>query len=250
MWASAGSTAPATSARPPLPATVTTMTQPLIRAVRDGLAELADSGRAPDMQRYMKSAMPFRGVPKPARAQLARRVFAEHVIADRATWEATVRQLWHEATYREERYLAIELTGHRMARAWQDPDAVPLYRELIVTGAWWDFVDELAIRRIGPILRRFRDELTPLMRSWARHEDRWLRRSAVICQVTAKAATDRDLLAGVITANIDDKDFFLRKGIGWALRDYAKTDPDWVRAFVAEHPGLSPLSRREALKNL
>lgn len=230
--------------------TVTAVTHELIRAVRNGLADLADPAKAPEMQRYMKSDMPFRGVPKPARAQLARRLFAEHVITDRATWQDTVRRLWHEATYREERYLAIELTGHRMARAWQDPDTVPLYQELIVTGAWWDFVDELAIRRVGPILRNYRDELTPLMRSWARHDDLWLRRAAVICQVTAKDQTDPDLLADVIAATLHDKDFFLRKGIGWALRDYAKTEPGWVRTFVDAHPDLSPLSRREALKHL
>src|SRR5690606_21177565 len=140
--------------------------------------------------------------------------------------------------------------GPRVAGVWRAPSSVPPSQELSVTGAWWDFVDELAIRRVGPILRNYRDELTPLMRSWARHDDLWLRRAAVICQVTAKDQTDPDLLADVIAATLHDKDFFLRKGIGWALRDYAKTEPGWVRAFVDAHPDLSPLSRREALKHL
>ena len=86
---------------------------------------------------------------------------------------------------------------------------------------------------------------------WAVGDDRWLRRVAVICQVGAKDRTDRVLLSDAILANAADRDFFLRKAIGWALRDYARTDPAWVRDFVAAHEDeLSPLSKREALKHL
>ncbi|PXY24748.1 DNA alkylation repair protein [Prauserella endophytica] len=226
------------------------MTHPLVRAVRDGLAELADPAKAPDMRRYMKSELPFRGVPKPAREILGRRLFAEHPLPDVPVWESVVRQLWDEAAHREERYLAIDLTGHRAYARWQTPERLPLYEHLIVTGAWWDYVDEIAIRRVGPILRADPATVSPLMRAWAHDGDRWKRRTAVICQVGSKEATDPDLLAHCAEANVGDPDFFLRKGIGWALRQYARTDPDWVRAFVADHPGLSPLSRKEALKHL
>ena len=89
-----------------------------------------------------------------------------------------------------------------------------------------------------------------MLRTWARAPDRWLRRTAVICQLGAKDGTDLELLTEAIEANLDDGDFFLRKGIGWALRQHARTDPDWVRSFVAAHPALSPLSRKEALKHL
>jgi 3-methyladenine DNA glycosylase AlkD len=88
------------------------------------------------------------------------------------------------------------------------------------------------------------------MRAWSTDADRWQRRTSVICQIKAKADTDHALLTDCVEANQDDRDFFLRKGIGWALREYAKTDPAWVRRFVADHPGLSPLSVREALKHL
>ena len=91
--------------------------------------------------------------------------------------------------------------------------------------------------------------LTPTVRAWATDEDRWRRRTAVICQIGAKEGTDTALLAAAIEANAADRDFFLRKGIGWALRQHARTDPQWVRDFVAGHD-LSPLSRREALKHL
>ncbi|WP_199434578.1 DNA alkylation repair protein [Qaidamihabitans albus] len=223
---------------------------PLTGAVRARLAALADPVRAPQMRRYMKSDLPFRGVPKPARQQLTREIFDEYVLTDVDSWERTVRELWHGASFREERYIAIDLTGHRRYLRWQTAERIPLYEELVRTGAWWDLVDEIAIRRIGPILRAEPAAVGPVLRRWATDPDRWIRRTSVICQIGAKGHTDRTLLTGCVEANVDDTDSFIRKVIGWALRDHAKTDPDWVRSFVADHPGLSGLSRREALKHL
>ncbi|MEV4057188.1 DNA alkylation repair protein [Amycolatopsis sp. NPDC049688] len=222
----------------------------LVKAIRDGLAEQADAAKAPAMQAYMKSAMPFRGVPKPQRSALLKQVLADHILPDRVTYSVTVLELWRTAEYREERYAAIDLSGYRAYRRWQDPELLGMYEEMIVTGAWWDYVDELAIRRIGPILRAGRARVTPVMRAWAADTDLWRRRTAIICQVGAREETDTDLLRDAIEPAIAEPEFFLRKGIGWALRDYAKTAPDWVRSFVDEHPGLSGLSRREALKHI
>ncbi len=225
----------------------------LVRAARAGLAELGDPEKATEMRRYMKSEMPFRGVPKPERAGLARRLFAAHPLPDAGTWAATIRTLWRTAEFREERYLAIDLSGHRAYAGWQGTGMLPVYEEMIVTGAWWDFVDEVAIRRVGPLLRAAPETLTPMLRGWAVDEDLWRRRTAVICQIGAKDKTDTELLTDTIESTVstpDGLDFFIRKGIGWALRDYSKTDPDWVRAFVTAHPALSPLSVREALRRL
>lgn len=230
--------------------TRTTEISALVTAVRTGLAELADPAKAPDMQRYMKSEMPFRGVPAPRRRELGRRLFAEYPLSDVESWRATVLSLWREAEFREERYLAVDLTGERRYAPWQTPDLVPMYEELIVTGAWWDYVDELASRRIGPLLQAHRRTMTPALRRWATDPDLWKRRTSIICQLGAKEDTDTDLLAFSIEANVDDRDFFIRKGIGWALRQFARTEPAWVRAFVDTHPGLSPLSRREATRHL
>jgi 3-methyladenine DNA glycosylase AlkD len=88
------------------------------------------------------------------------------------------------------------------------------------------------------------------MRTWSTDTDRWRRRVSIICQLGSKDATDLELLRDTIEANISDQDFFLRKAIGWALRQHARVDAAWVRAFVDSHPELSPLSRREALKHL
>jgi len=202
------------------------------------------------MQRYMKSAMPFRGVPAPQRRALGKRLFADRAQSTVDDWLATVLELWRSAEYREERYLALDLTGERRYARWQTTDLVPVYQEMIVTGAWWDFVDELASRRIGVLLRAHPTELTPVLLRWATDADRWLRRTAVICQLGSKDAVDTTLLTAAIEANVDDPDFFLRKGIGWALRQHARVDPTWVRNFVDTHPALSPLSRREAMKHL
>jgi len=223
----------------------------LVGTLRDGLAALADPARAPEMQRYMKSAMPFRGVPTTARRRLVRDVLTDRTLTDRATWEATVRRLWDDAAVREERYVAVDLCAHRSARAWQDVDTVPLYDHLVVTGAWWDHVDAVAIPLLGPILRAAPAAMAPLVRRWSVDDDLWRRRTSIIVQNGAKADTDTALLADAVLGSIDDRGFFLRKGIGWALREYAKTDPAWVRAFVAAHGDrLAPLSRREALKHL
>jgi 3-methyladenine DNA glycosylase AlkD len=223
----------------------------LVEDARRALAEAADPVKAPGMQAYMKSDMPYLGVYTPAQRRIFRTVFAAHPQPDRQAWEATVRELWWGATFREERYAAIALTGHGRYRGWQDLDTMPLYEDMVLSGAWWDYVDEVAIRRVGPILLAHPGAMVPVMLAWSRDRQLWKRRAAIICQVGAKAATDRGLLRACIMPNLGDRGFFVRKGIGWALREHAKTDPDWVRSFVAEFDGqLSGLSKREALKHL
>ncbi|WP_370948611.1 DNA alkylation repair protein [Amycolatopsis sp. cg5] len=204
----------------------------LVDAVRTGLAERADPVKAPEMRAYMKSEMDFLGVQKPARRELTREIFRAHPLPDRESFTDSVLTLWRDAKYREERYVALDLTGDRAYAHWLDSESLELYDELIVTGAWWDYVDEIAVRRIGPILRAEPDVLKPRLRDWAADADRWRRRTAVICQIGSKEATDTSLLSKTIELNVADKDFFLRKGI------------------VTTHPGLSGLSQREALKHL
>jgi 3-methyladenine DNA glycosylase AlkD len=223
---------------------------PIVERLRADLAAQADPSAALEMQRYMKSEMPFRGVAKPARERLLKDAVAARPLTDPASLDAVVRELWDGAEFREERYLALSLTGHRRYLQWLDPSWVPLLRHWIVTGSWWDFTDEIASRRIGPLLRAHPDALRPVIRAWITDPDRWLRRTSVICQLQAAGSIDIALLTDAIEANIADPDFFLRKGIGWALRQHARVDPDWVRAFVDDHPGLSPLSRREAVRHL
>lgn len=203
------------------------------------------------MQAYMKSAMPYLGVPSPAHSRVCREVFTAHPIEGFEAWHDTVLALWREATHREERYTAIALARHRRYRALRDRHALPLYEEMVVSGAWWDYVDTVASHLVGELLAADREWTSAQMREWARSPDLWKRRTSILCQLGHKAATDLDLLYECIEANLDERDFFIRKAIGWALRQYAWTDPDEVARYVAEHRDrLSPLSKREALRNV
>lgn len=222
----------------------------LIAAVRRALQEAADPTRADGMRRYMKSTMPCLGVSVPGVRAIVRTVAKRRPPTSTGSLRDTTLALWRPAEFREERYAATALTGVPAARRLQTPELLDMYREMIVTGAWWDHVDEVA-GRVGGLLLTHPDEVRPVVQGWIHDDDRWLRRTSVICQRSAKERTDLDLLTETIDANRADPDFFLRKAIGWALRSYAYTDPEWVRAFVDERgDALSPLSRREALKHL
>ena len=144
-------------------------------------------------------------------------------------------------------HVALDPTARR---AVGQLELLPLCQEMIVTGAWWDHVDAVS-HRVGAMLLSHRPALLPMIRDWSIDPDRWLRRTSIICQLGFKDRTDAALLKEVIAPNLADPDFFIRKAIGWALREYARTDPDWVRRFVSAHEGsLRALSRREAMKHL
>ena len=220
-------------------------------AIRTALAGAGDPEVAVAQQAYMKSSMPYHGVTAPRLKRALRPILAAYRPSDREEWEATVRELWDGATHREERYAATALARHRAARAWQDPASLDLYHHLVVTGAWWDHVDEVAAHLVGGVLSGHRAAVSPVLRTWSRDDDLWVRRTAVLSQLRFKAATDTGLLHDVIEANVDDRSFWLRKAIGWALREYSRTDPDWVRAEVdLLGDRLSGLSRREATRRL
>ncbi|MCZ2836678.1 DNA alkylation repair protein [Modestobacter sp. VKM Ac-2985] len=214
----------------------------LVPEVRAALRAAADPERGRAMQAYLKTAEPCLGVRLPEVRRIVRAAAATHP----ADVERAAGQLWQEASAREERHAAITLTGLPASRG--DLRLLPLCEEMITTGAWWDLVDGVQ-PRVRDLLLAHPAQLRPVLQSWARSPDRWLRRSAVIAQLGAKERTDTALLTEVIEVNADDPEFFVRKAIGWALREHTKTDPDWVRRFLAEHE-LSPLSRREAATHL
>ncbi len=201
------------------------------------------------MQAYMKSAMPYCGVRMPEVRAICKRAFAEHRFAS-DEWQAHVLDLWRGAQFREERYAAMELAGQRRYADYRTPGVLPMFEEMIVTGAWWDHVDEAA-HHVGQMLRSYPEQIRPVMRAWSTDDNQWKRRVSIICQISFKKDTDLELLYANIEPNLDDHGFFIRKAIGWALRAYAWTDPDEVARYVRTHESqLSGLSRREALKNI
>jgi 3-methyladenine DNA glycosylase AlkD len=217
--------------------------------IRTDLRAHADPERAEGNAAYMKvgarGALPYLGVRRPEVRRIARTAAAGPPVDDDAM-VAVVLELWDEAEYAEERYAAQDLLGLRWA--YGRLDLLDLHRHMALTGAWWDHVDEAA-HRVADLVATHPDEMRPVLLAWSVDPSMWLRRLAILAQLGHRDRVDRDLLTAVIEPNVDDREFFVRKAIGWALREVARHDPEWVRAFVETH-SLSPLSRREALKHL
>lgn len=223
----------------------------LLPQLRKALRRAADPRKAPAMQAYMKSAMPYHGVSAPLLRQVCKAMFADEQFGSALHWRANVLELWRCARFREERYAALNLAGDKRARPFQSPSAMKMYEELIVTGAWWDYVDDIAAHRVGSILRDHPEPMRRKMLLWSDSKDLWKRRTAIICQLGFKAGTDLDLLYACIEPSLTSREFFLQKAIGWALRQYAWTDGAEIRRYVRRNQGrLSALSYREALKNI
>lgn len=220
----------------------------LVELTAELLGAQADPAKAIPMAAYMKTDMPFYGVQSRGVSAVTAHVTKQFPPIDHAEYEAAVRALWR-LPHREEKHVAIRYA--RRFGGFITADSLDLYRSLIVEGAWWDFVDDIAANLIGRTLLDYRAEVSPIVETWITDEDMWLRRTSIICQLRHKAATDRDLLCRACIANMPDTEFFIRKAIGWALREYAKTDPAWVSAFVEQHnESMSGLSMREATKHL
>ncbi len=226
------------------------MTSQLVRDIRQALADNANPGKAEGMRAYMKSEMPFRGVQKPARRKLVNAFLRTDPLAEKPAWQDFILELWRNAGYREERYVALDIAGAPKYLAFRTPDILPMLEEFVVTGAWWDYVDEVATHRLRELLERYPTDLTPAMRSWSLDDNMWKRRSSIICQINRKDETDLSLLFDCIDPNLSHPDFFIRKGIGWALRSLAWTDLPTVEDYVTRNSDrISKLSAREALKN-
>ena len=176
------------------------------------------------MQAYMKSAMPYLGVQLTPLREATKAALGGRPLPSFEAWRDTVLTLWRSARYREERYAALQLAGENAFAEHRTPQALPLLEELVVTGAWWDYVDWIATRHLRELHDRFPAEARRAMLAWARDPNLWKRRSAIISQVGRKERTDTELLTTAIEGSIDDRDSFARKAIGWALREYSKTD--------------------------
>jgi 3-methyladenine DNA glycosylase AlkD len=216
----------------------------LAARIRADLRAVADPSRAAGQQAYMKSAMPFLGVRVPDVRRIARSAAAGE--ADGIALQTVARTLWDDATHREERYAAEALLTLRPVRG--DLAAVPLIERMVRTGQWWDITDELS-GRMADLHDAHPAATAEIVRAWSVDEDIWIRRIAILSQLGRRDGVDPTLLADVIGPSLARPEFFLRKAIGWALRDYARVEPTWVARYAASHE-LSPLSRREAMKHL
>lgn len=215
--------------------------------VRALLTPVADPSRAPAMQKYMKDIAPYLGVTTPdRRAALNPWIRSFDPGPDAQRLLAAAKLLVAEPE-RDFAYVALDLV--RRHERTLPPDSLLVVRDLALQRPWWDTVD-LWAGILGRTALRYRGWDAEIA-GWATDPRLWVRRIPLVFQVGRRANTDLDLLFAVCRANADDRDFFMRKGIGWGLRDAARTYPDEVRAFVdAERHRLSALSIREATKHL
>ncbi|MFF1710207.1 DNA alkylation repair protein [Streptomyces sp. NPDC058268] len=230
---------------------VTVPHSPLADTVMERLtatyAASADPARAAQAQAYMKDIAPFLGLPTPLRRELSRTVLAGLPRPDEADCAAIALRCW-ELPEREYAYFAVDHLRRHVKRL--SSGFLPVARHLVTTVSWWDTVDALAAHVVGGLVAAD-PELKAAMDAWIGDEDLWVARTALLHQLRYKDATDSERLFAYCLRQSGHPDFFIRKAIGWCLREYAKTDPDAVRGFVERERGrLAPLSVREALKNL
>jgi len=235
--------------RPDEPQTdeLTDWPQSLVAGLRDRLPALADPARAPGMRAYLRDQFPFLGLGTPERRRAVRAVLSSLPRPDGEAVLAAAEQLW-ELPEREFTYAACDILARHQRLLGPEVLAGRL-RDLVLARSWWDSVDALAGGTIRPLVARHVG-LADVMWAWSASGDRWLIRVAITHQLGRKADTDAARLLRLCAAHEQDREFFVAKAIGWALRDYAYTDPAAVRAFVDAHPSLAPVARREALKHL
>lgn len=207
----------------------------------------ANPQMAEKMAQYMRNLFPFYGIQKPDRVIALRPLMKELVkVSTMENIEVIAQTLWNKPQ-REFQYICIEYL-EKVLKHWQ-VGSIRFFENLIVTKSWWDSVDFIASHLVGKYFLQYGWELPDIIDEWNSSDNFWLNRTAIIFQLSYKEKTDIEILTKVIETHIESKEFFIQKAIGWALRQYAYTNPEFVVSFVQNHK-LAPLSKREALKNL
>ncbi|WP_427923831.1 DNA alkylation repair protein [Streptomyces sp. cg40] len=210
-------------------------------------AAAADAERAVPMRAYMKDIAPFLGLTTPVRRALSRTVLEGTPRPDETDCTAIALRCW-ELPEREYQYFAVDYLRSHVRHC--TSGFLPVARHLVSTVPWWDTVDALASHVVGGLVAAD-PRLTADMDAWIVDDDLWVARTALLHQLRYKERTDTERLFAYCLRQSGHPDFFIRKAIGWCLREYAKTDPEAVRGFLAREKGrFAPLSVREALKNI
>ncbi|OWY20077.1 DNA alkylation repair protein [Sphingobacteriales bacterium UPWRP_1] len=204
----------------------------------------ANPQNAAPMSKYMRNLFEFYGIKTPQRTELTRNYLKENGLPPVQQLPDVTLALW-QAPQREAQYAAMQILEKMTKRL--SPQHLPMLEQLVTDKSWWDTVDYLAARIIGRLLLNYPDENATYTQKWIISPNIWLQRTAILFQLGYRQKTDTDLLLSCITQCNQSKEFFIQKAIGWALREYSKTNPQWVLQTVAQTP-LAPLSKREALK--
>ncbi|MGP1513054.1 DNA alkylation repair protein [Gemella taiwanensis] len=201
---------------------------------------------AESMGKYMRDKFNFLGIRGPKRTELFKKYFPTARKTKEIDWNF-IETCWNKEE-REFQY-AVVYYLKAMQKFLKKGDISKL-KYLVVTKSWWDTVDLLS-KIIGDVVNRNK-ELKTLMLEWSKKENNiWLRRVAILHQLSFKENVDKLLLETILEDNLSDGEFFINKAIGWALRDYSKVNPEWVRKFIEKNRSeMANLSLREAMKYL
>ncbi|MTV49170.1 DNA alkylation repair protein [Heliobacillus mobilis] len=206
----------------------------------------SDAGYAEWSKQYMRSQFDFLGIRSPVRKRLIKQFIKSHGLPVKEELKAIIETLWRRPE-REYQYAAIEIV--MFAKKNLSPEDMPWLVPLLMTKQWWDTIDLLSPQIMGYMFTAYPQLIPDYPDRWIDNADFWLQRSAILYQLNYKEKTDESRLFRYILQCAGSNEFFVQKAIGWALRQYARTSPEKVQAFVSTHP-LKPLCQREALKHI
>jgi 3-methyladenine DNA glycosylase AlkD len=219
---------------------------PYVASLKTLFEQDANPAQAGPMKKYMRDQFEYLGIKTPQNAALQKEFFQEHGFPALSELDSVLRDLW-SLPQREFQYVAVGLLGKFQKQI--PASFIKTIEYMLVTKSWWDTVDSIAGGTVGVHFQRFPEVRETYLAKWRASDNFWLRRTAILFQLNYKKETDFDLLCEIIRENLDSKEFFINKAIGWSLRQYARIDPKAVKKFVKSTP-LHPLSRREAMKHL
>lgn len=220
---------------------------PYIQPLSQALASSAEPDRALQMKKYLKDQFGFFGVSSEGRKSIVKEHILRHGLPELPEIDTIARELWN-LEEREYQMVLIELMDRMKKKL--EPAHLPLLEYLITHKSWWDSVDAISAWLVGDLFRRHPELIGTGTSRWMGSGNIWLQRSCLLFQLKYKKDTDTRLLFGFMLNLAEHKSFWIRKAIGWTLREYSKTDPETVKNFVSLHPELSGLSKREALKHI
>ena len=209
------------------------------RFEKEGLPEVAEG-----QMKYMRNQFEFYGLKAPVWVAISRELFKEHGLLSEEELK-TFARLCYEEDHREMHYMALQMC--EKAQKKQGADFIEFLEELVRQNSWWDTVDWIN-KLVGIHFKKYPDQIQSVTGRWMASDNFWLQRICLIFQLTYRDKTDTDLLFEYILELADSKEFFIQKAAGWALRQYSKTAPEQVAEFIAQHPSLASLTKREGLK--
>lgn len=216
------------------------------KELRELLLEHRNEKDARQMEKYMRDQFEFIGLRAPTMKALFKEYIAKKGLPKREELQEVIQELW---SYPERELQMAALTILTQMKKQFLEDDIELLEEIIRQKPWWDTIDHIAKHLVGHYFQMYPEMKRPTLEKWLESEHLWLVRTCILFQLGYKKETDEKLLAEMVERSKHIKDFFIEKAIGWALREYAKTNPNFVKNYVGNHT-LPKLSVREAIKNI